>query len=126
MVLETETEQANPAEADGPVRRILLIVNRHARRGATAGAQAADALRGAGLRVDVYSLEVDSIWKLLIMLPAMRAGTHGRWEEVKTLAGKEIVVQTRGHRAVNTDGEITTRTPVTFKVLPGAIGIFAP
>ncbi len=77
-------------------------------------------------RLNVYSLEVHSVWKLLIMLPWMRAGTHGRWEEVKTLAGKEIVVETSHHRSVNTDGEITTRTPVTFKVLPGAIGIFVP
>jgi diacylglycerol kinase (ATP) len=77
-------------------------------------------------RLNVYSLELHSMWKLLLMLPSMRAGTHGRWEEVKTLAGKEIVVETREPRSVNTDGEITTRTPVTFKVLPDAIGIFAP
>lgn len=77
-------------------------------------------------RLSVYSLEVRSIWKLLLMLPAMRAGTHGRWEEVKTLAGKEIVVRTRHPRSINTDGEITTRTPVTFRVLPDAIGIFVP
>lgn len=77
-------------------------------------------------RLNVYSLEVGSIWKLLLMLPSMRAGTHGRWEEVKTLAGKEIVVETRHRRSVNTDGEITTQTPVTFKVLPDAIEIFAP
>ena len=77
-------------------------------------------------RLNVYSLEVNSIWKLLLILPSMRAGTHGRWEEVKTLAGKEITVETRHRRSVNTDGEITTRTPVTFKVLSGAVRIFAP
>ena len=77
-------------------------------------------------RLNVYSLEVKSIWKLLLLLPAMRSGTHGRWKEVKTLAGQEIVVRTRRPRSVNTDGEITTRTPVTFRVLPDAVGIFVP
>lgn len=77
-------------------------------------------------RLNVYSLEVHSIWKLLLLLPAMRAGTHGRWQEVRTLAGREITVRTRRPRSVNTDGEITTKTPVTFKVFPGAIDIFVP
>ena len=77
-------------------------------------------------RLNIYSLEVKSVWKLLLLLPAMKAGTHGRWEEVKTLAGQEIVVRTRHPRSVNTDGEITTRTPVTFRVVPDAVGIFVP
>ena len=77
-------------------------------------------------KLSVYSLEVRSIWKLLMLLPAMRAGTHGRWAEVKTLAGKEIVVQTRRPRSVNTDGEISTKTPVRFTVLAGAISIYVP
>ena len=76
--------------------------------------------------LNVYSLEVRSLWKLLLMLPSMRAGTHGRWQEVKTLAGQEIIVRTRHPRSVNTDGEITTKTPVTFSVLPGAIRVFVP
>lgn len=77
-------------------------------------------------KLSVYSLEVHSIWKLLLLLPSMRAGTHGRWEEVKTLAGREFTVRTRRPRSVNTDGEITTKTPVTFKVLPGVIRVFVP
>lgn len=77
-------------------------------------------------RLNVYSLEVRSIWKLLLMLPAMRKGTHGRWQEVKTLSSDEIVVHTRRPRSVNTDGEITTKTPVRFKVLRGAVSIYAP
>ena len=74
----------------------------------------------------IYSLEVRSVWKLLVLLPAMRRGTHGRWNEVKTLASQEITVRTRRPRSVNTDGEITTRTPVHFRIVPGAIRIYAP
>jgi diacylglycerol kinase (ATP) len=77
-------------------------------------------------RLDVYSLEVKSAWKLLVLLPALRRGTHGRWHEVKTLAGQDILVETRRARSVNTDGEITTRTPVRFKVLPRAVSIYTP
>lgn len=76
--------------------------------------------------LNIYSLEVRSAWKLLLLLPAMRRGTQGRWKEVKTLATEEIEVRTRKPRSVNTDGEITTRTPVHFSILRGAIRVYVP
>ena len=75
-------------------------------------------------RLDVYSLEVESAWKLLMLLPALRSGRTQDWTEIRTLAGQEIRVSTRRHRSVNADGEIVTRTPATFKVLHGAIALF--
>ena len=77
-------------------------------------------------RLNVYSLEVRRFWRLLALLPAMRRGDHGRWEEVRTLSGSDITVRTRRPRSVNTDGEITTRTPVRFRVRPGAVTVFVP
>ena len=77
-------------------------------------------------RLDVFSLEVGSVWRLLLLLPSLRRGTHGRWQEVRTLAGEEVEVRTRRRRAVNTDGEITTHTPVRFRVLPGAVRVLVP
>lgn len=77
-------------------------------------------------RLNIYSLEVRSRWRLLMLLPAMRRGSHGRWEEVRTLSGSDILVTTRRPRSVNTDGEITTKTPARFRVLPGALEVFAP
>ncbi len=77
-------------------------------------------------RLNVYSLETRSSWRLLALLPAMREGRHGRWREVRTLSGRDITVRTRRPRSVNTDGEITTKTPARFRVLPGAIEVFAP
>lgn len=77
-------------------------------------------------RLNVYSLEVRRFWRLLVLLPAMRRGDHGRWEEVRTLSGSDITVRTRRPRSVNTDGEITTRTPVRFRVRPGAVTVFVP
>ncbi len=77
-------------------------------------------------RLNVYSLEVRSRWRLLLLLPAMRRGSHGRWEEVKTLSAVDITVHTRRPRSVNADGEIVTKTPARFRVIPGAIDVFAP
>ena len=76
--------------------------------------------------LDVFSLEVGSVWGLLRLLPALRRGDHGRWQEVRTAEGREIEIHTRRHRSVNTDGEITTRTPVLFRVLRGAVRVYVP
>jgi YegS/Rv2252/BmrU family lipid kinase len=77
-------------------------------------------------RLDLYSLEVASFWRLLLLLPALRSGRHHAWAEIRALAGQEIEIRTRRRRSVNTDGEITTRTPARFRVLPGALEVFVP
>ena len=76
-------------------------------------------------RLDIYSLDVHSFWRLLVLLPAIRHGRHGHWREVRTAQGADIIVRTRQPRSVNTDGEITTQTPVRFRVLPKAVEAFA-
>lgn len=77
-------------------------------------------------RLDVYSLEVPNAFALIKLLPAMKAGTHGRWAEVETMAGQEVTIETSRPRSVNADGEIVTRTPAHFRVLSGAVQIYAP
>ena len=77
-------------------------------------------------RLDLYSLEVRSLWRLLLLAPALRNGRHQAWEEIHTLSGDEIELRTRRPRSVNTDGEITTRTPAHFRVLRGALGVYVP
>lgn len=77
-------------------------------------------------RLHAFSLEVDHWWQLLRLLPSLRNGTHDAWAEVRTLAGEEVTVRTRRPRSVNTDGEITTHTPVTVRVRPGALQVFVP
>ena len=73
-----------------------------------------------------FSLEVDHWWRLMRLLPALRSGTHGKWAEVRTVAGQEVTIRTRRKRSVNTDGEITTETPVTVRVRPAALRVFVP
>jgi len=50
---------------------------------------------------------------------------HG-WAEIRTVVGEEVTVRTRRKRSVNTDGEITTETPVTIRVRRGALSVFVP
>lgn len=76
--------------------------------------------------LDLYSLEVNNLWKLALMLRSFRSGTHGAWREVRTARCVEFDIETRRPMPVNTDGEIVTATPAHFKVHPKAIAIFAP
>ncbi len=76
--------------------------------------------------LDVYSLEVDHWWQLLPLLPAMRAGTVGLSQRVRALKVKEVEIVPRRARPINTDGEVTTATPATFRVIPQALAVFVP
>ncbi|ABI61742.2 Diacylglycerol kinase family protein [Granulibacter bethesdensis] len=77
-------------------------------------------------KLDVWSLEVDSAWRLIRLLPALWRGTQGRWREVITLSEEALEVHTRHPRSINTDGEITTRTPADFIVRRRAVRVFGP
>ena len=77
-------------------------------------------------RLDLYSLEMNNLWKLALMLRSFRSGTHGAWSEVRTARCIEFDIETRKPMPVNTDGEIVTDTPARFKVHPKAISVFAP
>jgi YegS/Rv2252/BmrU family lipid kinase len=74
----------------------------------------------------LYSLEFESLWKLALIYPAFRSGTHGMWREVRTAAFKEAEVRTRRPRPVNADGELITQTPARFRLLKDAISVFTP
>jgi len=77
-------------------------------------------------QLDFYSLEVDHWWRLLTLLPSLRKGTQGKWDDVRAFATTELVVKTSRPRPVNTDGELTTWTPAHFKILESAIHVYAP
>jgi len=76
--------------------------------------------------LDLYSLEVDKVWKLLLMAKHFREGRHGLWEEVRATKGIRFEIRTRRPRPINTDGELVTFTPASFKLLPKAITVFTP
>jgi diacylglycerol kinase (ATP) len=76
--------------------------------------------------LDVYSLEPKARWRLLFMARAFRAGEHDRLNGVRTFRCKTVTVTTRRPRDVSADGEIVTRTPANFAVLPRAVRVFVP
>ncbi|MDP3524499.1 MAG: lipid kinase, partial [Hoeflea sp.] len=85
----------------------------------------ADATATDGM-LDFYSLEVDHWWRLLKLLPSIRKGTHGNWNDVRSFSTKDLTIRTSKPRAVNLDGELKTNTPVKFSIREKAISVFVP
>lgn len=77
-------------------------------------------------QLDLYSLELGSVWKLALMAKSFRAGSHGAWQEVRTERCTEFEVRTRKPMPINTDGELITQTPAKFTMLRNAVTVFAP
>jgi YegS/Rv2252/BmrU family lipid kinase len=113
---------------DGETRRIRTIQvsvgnGRHYGGGMTVSAEA----RPDDGLLDVYSLEVPGGWRLIALLPWLRRGTQGAWQEVRAFrTAGPVELRTRRHRPVNTDGELKTETPAVFRQHRAALRVFAP
>jgi diacylglycerol kinase (ATP) len=77
-------------------------------------------------QLDLYSVEVKHWWQVFLLTPAIMRGALEASTWVRTLHGQEFEVVTRRPKAINTDGELSTATPVKFRVLPRAIRVIAP
>jgi len=77
-------------------------------------------------KLDLYSLEMRHWWNMLLILPALWQGRHTDLPGVRTLHGTEFEIYTRKPRSINADGEITTSTPATFRVIPQVISVLVP
>jgi YegS/Rv2252/BmrU family lipid kinase len=77
-------------------------------------------------QLDLYSIGPASMARLVLLAPALRSGRHGEFQGVHLLRGRRIEIETRRPMPVNTDGEVTTQTPVDFRILPGAIEVIVP
>lgn len=78
-------------------------------------------------RLDLVSTEVKTWWQGLLALPALMSGrNHEDKEGLRKLeALKEIVIKTKKPMDLDTDGDITARTPAVFRIEPKKISIFA-
>lgn len=74
----------------------------------------------------LYALEPQSLLALVGKLPWLLRGKHDLTTSVLTLTTAKLEVQTGRPLPINTDGELTTQTPVRFSVLPRALEVFAP
>jgi len=77
-------------------------------------------------RLDLYSLEYQHWWQILLLVPAMWLGKHANWSGVRSLQGKEFDIYTRKPQPINADGEIVTYTPAKFSLIPKAVAVFVP
>ncbi len=85
----------------------------------------ADATATDGM-LDFYSLEWTTGGGCSDFYPALRRGTHGQWDDVRSSSTKALTISTSTPRAVNLDGELKTHTPVRFEILEKSHPGFRP
>jgi YegS/Rv2252/BmrU family lipid kinase len=105
--------------------RTVQIVVGNGRYYGSALAVAADATIDDG-RLDLYSLEVRHWLEILALVPSLKRGVHGRKDSVEVLRSTEFEITTVVPREINVDGEICVKTPARFRVVTGALEVFAP
>jgi diacylglycerol kinase (ATP) len=77
-------------------------------------------------RLDLYALPRRRGWRLLVLVPVLRWGLHHPIEDILSLHGRTIRIETSRAMPINVDGEERARTPADIRVVSRAIEIFAP
>ncbi len=77
-------------------------------------------------RLDLYSLELKHWRQIFPLIWRLPKGQHSILSWVRVLEGQEIEIHTKKPLKINTDGEITTRTPAKFTVIPQALKVIIP
>jgi diacylglycerol kinase (ATP) len=72
------------------------------------------------------SLAPQGLVELIFNLPALRWGRHERAQRVRHWRCREIEIRTVRSTPVNTDGEVTTRTPAHIVMVPKALSVYVP
>lgn len=112
---------------DGASMRVLAMQisvgnGRHYGGGMTI---AADAAIDDGA-LDLVSVAPQGLWELIVNLPALRWGWHRGAERIRHWRCRQLEIRTAQPVPINTDGEVTTRTPAEIIVVPNAIPVFVP
>jgi diacylglycerol kinase (ATP) len=77
-------------------------------------------------RLDLFSIAPAPFWKLLLLAPALRRGLEEARPGILLLSCREVRVTTERPLPVTADGEVVTRTPASFRVVPEALPVFVP
>jgi diacylglycerol kinase family enzyme len=77
-------------------------------------------------RLDLYSVAPVPWWRLVLLAPLFLTGRLHRAKGVRLMQGERVGIRTRRPMPISTDGEITTRTPARFEVLPDAVTVLVP
>ena len=75
---------------------------------------------------DVIAIRNLSLPRFLFLLPRFIKGTHMEHPIVHHFRTAELTVACDTPRILNMDGELGSSTPVTFRMLPGAIPMLVP
>lgn len=73
--------------------------------------------------LDVCILKDISIPSFLMLLPRFAKGKHLDSKHIVYFKAKEVKVESDRECLLNLDGELGSSTPVTFKILPGALNM---
>lgn len=74
----------------------------------------------------LYSVKVESIYEMFQALIGVKTGRHAEQGPTLVMHGPEFTVRTSRPVKIDVDGEIRTKTPAVFKVLPRAILMLSP
>jgi diacylglycerol kinase (ATP) len=84
---------------------------------------------GAGIDdgwLDLYCVEIDSLWRLLGVAAAIVTGRHKLVPGVRTYRATSFTIATRRPHRITADGEPAGKTPARFEIVPEALRVFAP
>ena len=74
----------------------------------------------------ICAVDKVSIFTFLHLLPSFIKGKHITKKPVHMYEGKTITVKSSKECVIELDGDLLERTPVTFRVLPGALKVLSP
>ena len=77
-------------------------------------------------RLDLYVIQSQPRWRLLLLVPALKKGSQGEKEKVVAASSRAFEILTAVPRDIDVDGELATQTPARFSVLPHVLEVFVP
>ncbi len=76
-------------------------------------------------RLDLYSLEIERSWQVLLLIPALCRGNLHPGNSVFTMHGTQFEIRPLHRtRRITADGELLGHTPAIFRIEPKALSIF--
>ena len=77
-------------------------------------------------RLDLYVIQSQPRWRMLLLIPALKKGSHAEKEKVLAASSRTFEILTAVPRDIDVDGEIGAQTPAQFSVLPHVLEVFVP
>ena len=77
-------------------------------------------------QLDLVSAHFSTWWKAFLLIPVYLLKSHNPRKGLHLLRAKNFTVTTNPVLDIDTDGEVTTKTPAKYEMLPKALLVFAP